>query len=72
MKKKLMNLKSIEKICANCAYGRHTPDEDGVLCEKKGVMLKTSSCKSFKYDPLNRIPARPMSLGNYSAEEFEL
>jgi len=72
VKKKLMNLKSIEKICANCAYGRHTPDEDGVLCEKKGVMLKTSSCKSFKYDPLNRIPARPMSLGNYSAEEFEL
>lgn len=67
-----MNLKSIEKICANCAYGRHTPDEDGVLCEKKGVMLKTSSCKSFKYDPLNRIPAHPMSLGNYSAEEFEL
>lgn len=72
MKKKLMNLKSIEKICANCAYGRHTPDEDGVLCEKKGVMLKTSSCKSFKYDPLNRIPVRPMSLGNYSPEEFEL
>lgn len=72
MKKKLINLKSIEKICANCAYGKHTPDETGVLCEKKGVMLKTSTCKSFKYDPLNRIPARPMALGNYSAEEFEL
>ncbi len=67
-----MNLKSIEKICANCAYGRYTPNEDGVLCEKKGVMLKSSSCKSFKYDPLNRIPARPVTMGNYSAEEFEL
>lgn len=72
MKKKLMNLESIEKICANCAHGRHTPAEDGVLCEKKGVMLKTSSCKKFKYDPLNRIPAKPLAMGEYSAEEFEL
>lgn len=72
MKKKLINLKSIEKICANCIYGRHTPAQDGVLCEKKGIMLKNSTCRKFKYDPLNRIPAKPLSMGEFSAEEFQL
>lgn len=72
MKKKLLNLKSIDKICANCAHGKHAPGEESVLCEKRGVMLNTSSCRKFKYDPLNRTPARPVSLGEYSAEEFVL
>ena len=72
MNKKLLNLKSVDKICANCAYGRHTPGEDGVLCEKKGIMLNVSSCRSFKYDPLNRTPARPLTMGDFSAEEFVL
>lgn len=72
MNKKLLNLKSVDKICANCLYGRHTPGEDGVLCEKKGVMLNISSCRKFKYDPLNRTPVRPVSMGDFSAEDFEL
>ncbi len=72
MKKKLLNLKSIDKICANCAYGKHSPGETHVLCEKRGVMLNTSSCRKFKYDPLNRTPARPVFFGEFSAEEFVL
>lgn len=72
MKKRLINKKNIEKICANCVHGRHTPGEDGVLCLKKGVMSTTSSCRKFDYDPLNRTPARPLPLGDYSAEEFQL
>ena len=72
MKKKLLNLKSIDKICANCAYGRHAPGEESVLCEKKGVMLNTSSCRKFEYDPLNRTPARPMTMGEFSPEDFVL
>ena len=72
MKKKLLNLKSIDKICANCAFGTHAPDGDSVLCEKRGVMLNTSTCKKFKYDPLNRTPARPLMMGEHSPEEFVL
>ena len=72
MKKKLLNLKSIDKICANCAHGKHSPGETNVLCEKRGVMLNTSSCRKFKYDPLNRTPARPVSFGEFLAEEFVL
>lgn len=72
MKKKLLNTDSIDKICLNCAYGRHTPDSDGVLCVKKGVMLPHSSCRKFEYDPLNRTPVRPLDFSEFSAEEFEL
>lgn len=70
--KKLLNLKEIDNICANCIHGRHTPDGKGVLCEKKGVMLSTSTCRRFEYDPFNRTPLRPMSLNVPSAEEFQL
>ena len=72
MKKKLFNADSIEKICANCLYGRHTPDGDGVLCVKKGIMLKYSSCRRFEYDPLNRVPQRPIPMPDFSMEDFEL
>lgn len=72
MKKKLLNMDTVEKICKNCAHGRHTPDGDGVLCVKKGVMLPFSSCRKFEYDPLNRTPAQPVDFGGYSAEEFKL
>ena len=72
MKKRLLNLKSIDKICANCAYGKHAPDDENILCEKRGVMLYNSSCRKFKYDPLNRIPVRPVLMDEHSWEEFVL
>lgn len=72
MKKKLLNTNSVDKICANCSYGRHAPDGETVLCIKKGVMAPYSTCRKFDYDPLNRTPARPIGLGEHSAEEFEL
>lgn len=72
MKKKLLNASSVDKICANCAYGRHTPDGETVLCTKKGVMTYYSSCRKFEYDPLNRTPARPLGFSEHTMEEFEL
>ena len=33
--------------------------EDQVICDRKGVMSAGSSCRSFKYDPLKRVPPRP-------------
>lgn len=72
MKKKLLNTDKIDRICLNCIHGRHTPDADGVLCVKKGVMFPNSSCRKFEYDPLNRTPARPLVFSEFSAEDFEL
>lgn len=72
MKKKLFNTGSVDKICANCIHGRHTPDGDSVLCVKKGIMSRYSACRKFEYDPLNRIPVRPVAMSEFSAEDFEL
>ena len=64
---------SIEPRCAYCAKGREL-DQDQVFCSKKGVMSGGSSCPSFRYDPLKRVPPRPakLSAANLSDEDFKL
>lgn len=70
-----MNLfqKKIEPRCAYCARGR-TLNEEQVACPKKGVMAAGSCCRSFKYDPLKRVPPRPAKLAGVGLadEEFKL
>lgn len=70
--KKVVNRGESNRCCANCAHGRHTPQGDAVLCEKKGVKATDSCCRQFKYDPLNRIPSKPLALSEHSPEEFQL
>ncbi len=72
MKRKLLNLNDVEKICANCENGIHTPDGCSVLCNQRGVVAFNSTCRKFSYDPLNRIPKRPLKTENFSPEEFIL
>lgn len=70
-----MNLfqKKIEPRCAYCALGR-TLSEEQIACPKKGVMSPGSSCHAFRYDPLKRIPPRPVKLAGagLSSKDFEL
>lgn len=70
-----MNLfqKKIEPRCAYCARGQNLSD-DQIACPKKGVMSPGSFCSSFRYDPLKRVPPRPIKLGgsSLSAEDFKL
>ncbi len=72
MKKKLLNAKKFSKQCENCRHGRLAPDEDCVLCEKKGVMHLTSVCRKFEYDPLRRRPKRPVQREEHDPSEFVL
>ena len=64
---------SIEPRCAYCARGREL-DPGQVVCSKKGVMSAGSHCGSFKYDPLKRVPPRPVKLSNLGLreEDFKL
>lgn len=64
---------SIEPRCAYCAKGREL-DRNQVVCPKKGVMSAGSSCPSFRYDPLKRVPPRPARLpaASLSDEDFKL
>ena len=49
--------KNIEPRCTYCQRG--TPlDEEKILCTKQGVVAPGGSCRSFKYDPLKRVPRR--------------
>ncbi len=66
-------LKKIEPRCQYCTLGR-TAEADSILCPKKGVMSPGSSCRSFRYDPMKRVPPRPVA-ANFSAlkdEDFQL
>ena len=70
-----MNLfqKKIEPRCTYCTHGRAL-GEDQVVCPKKGVMAAGSHCRSFRYDPLKRVPPRPAKLAGAGLgdEEFRL
>ena len=65
--------KDIEPRCCYCQRGTQL-DEEQILCVKKGVVSPGSSCRSFRYDPLKRIPTPPVTLdrGKLKEEDFSL
>lgn len=50
--------KDIEPRCAYCDRGTRL-DEEKILCARRGVVAPGGSCRSFKYDPLKRVPPAP-------------
>ncbi|MBS7361293.1 MAG: hypothetical protein PUB85_02050 [Clostridia bacterium] len=72
MNSKLLNKKKIPPACEYCSRGTESPDGKSVLCPKKGVMRRSSSCRSFQYDPLKRRPKLPMELPEFDPSDFEL
>ena len=65
--------KDIEPRCCYCQRGTQL-DEEQILCVKKGVVSLGSSCRSFRYDPLKRVPTPPVTLdlGKLKDEDFSL
>lgn len=65
--------KKIEPRCVYCARSRAL-SEDQVVCDKKGVMSAGSHCRAFKYDPLKRVPPRPVKadFSGLKDEDFTL
>lgn len=72
MKKQLLNKKDFEPACGICLHGILSADGDSVLCVKTGIRLLDSQCKSFKYDPLKRIPPRHPEKTEFTEEDFKL
>lgn len=65
--------KDMDPRCAYCQKG--TPLEDGqVMCVKKGIVSAAGSCRRFHYDPLKRVPPKPMaaSFDRFKDEDFTL
>lgn len=70
--KKLFN-QGLPPACEYCLHGRLSPDESMVLCVKKGFMLPSSSCRSFKYDALKRLPKKGERIAtNFTKKDFSL
>lgn len=65
--------KDIDKRCAYCECGSVINDTE-VVCSHKGIVDAANHCCRFKYDPLKRVPPRPVTIdeSKHSAEEFSL
>lgn len=72
MRQKLFNSKNYPKKCANCIHGTITDDALSVLCVRKGAVEPNDCCRSYKYDPLKRVPQKVSFKSDYSAEDFML
>ncbi len=70
--KKLFNKKDIVPSCSYCGHGRPAPNQEYVLCMKKGVVGVDFACKKFKYDPLKRKPIRPRAIEKFDESDFAL
>lgn len=72
-KKKNLFQENMEPRCAYCVKGSLL-EGDQILCSKKGVVPASGSCRAFCYDPLKRVPPKPVVLesGKHSPEEFRL
>ena len=53
---------------------RQMRDEEKILCTKQGVVAPGGSCRSFKYDPLKRVPPPPVApdFSKLKDEDFTL
>lgn len=72
MKRKLLEKKKYPAVCENCLHGRLSPDEQTVLCIKKGIVEPDGNCRRYSYDPLKRKPKKPLLIEQADPSDFEL
>ena len=56
----LLFRKKIDRYCTYCQFAGKI-DEDHMICQKYGVVPVEHHCRSFRYDPLKRVPQRPQA-----------
>ena len=59
----------IEKVCEYCEHAAPLKDKNFMLCKTRGVVSVSFSCRKFLYDPLKRIPSRPVILESETESE---
>lgn len=65
--------KNIEPRCVYCKRGVAL-DEEQILCSRKGVVDPGGACRAFRYDPLKRVPQKPVvvNFSHLKKEDFML
>lgn len=68
---KLFNPKP-DPRCVYCSRGKYlAPGE--IACPLRGIVEAYDHCGSFSYDPLRRVPPKPVRMRrDYSDEDFRL
>ncbi len=64
--------KNLQKSCAYCVHSKQLELTNETICKKRGVMSKRDYCRSYKYDPLKRVPQKTKIADNYTADDFKL
>lgn len=69
----MLFVKDIEPRCAYCEWGSSL-NEEQVACLKKGIVSAAGSCRKFRYDPLRRVPPKPLraDFSKWKDEDFVL
>lgn len=62
----------IQEACIYCEYSYPAGTDDMLLCFKKGIVGMDYSCSKFRYDPLMRVPRRPLELEIHDENDFAL
>ena len=65
--------KNIDPRCAYCQRGQQINERD-VACVKRGIVPVEHHCRAFRYDPLKRVPPRPITpdFSRLKDEDFSL
>jgi hypothetical protein len=63
---------NIPPACKYCERILQLLDGESLLCEKRGVVKPANKCRHFVYDPLKRVPKKPMPLQKMEETEFVL
>ena len=67
----IMFSKKTEKRCIYCERSVKI-DDNNSICIKHGVVSNGYNCKSYRYNPLKRVPPAKavLNAGKYSAQDF--
>ena len=62
--------RDMDPRCAYCEKGQQINEREGA-CVKRGIVPAESHCRSFRYDPLKRVPPRPVALNTEKLKEAD-
>ena len=65
--------KQVHHCCAHCVHAGRISEHE-MVCRKRGIVAAADQCRSFRYDPLKRVPSRPkpQSFEKYREQDFTL
>lgn len=64
--------KNIAPACEYCEFAFTAGREGFRACVKKGVVPVDFHCRHYRYDPILRIPRRPLEIDAFDDGEFTL